>query len=131
MGNMMTETRDDLLQGIRAMDDSIQTLKAEMSKLMSVYEYVKLKPEETATIESAPDITVDQCEAEAINIVRKDEIHLGLNPLDVSEKPVTPIITEMGQTVLEIVGDEAVIKFKDYGGIHVEEAVTTANIMIG
>ena len=29
-------------QGIRAMDDSIQTLKDEMNKLMSVYEYVKV-----------------------------------------------------------------------------------------
>ncbi|XP_023337088.1 uncharacterized protein LOC111708069 [Eurytemora carolleeae] len=38
--NLMSETREDLLQGIRAMDDSIQTLKAEMSKLMSVYEHV-------------------------------------------------------------------------------------------
>ena len=66
---VMSETRDDLLQvefstlcsnsadtgtlfltpsrffpsqGIRAMDDSIQTLKDEMNKLMSVYEYVKV-----------------------------------------------------------------------------------------
>ena len=30
------------LQGIRAMDDSIQTLKDEMNKLMSVYEYAKV-----------------------------------------------------------------------------------------
>jgi len=42
--NMMTETRDDLLQGIKAMDDSIQTLKAEMNKLLSVYECVRLQP---------------------------------------------------------------------------------------
>ena len=129
--NMMTETRDDLLQGIRAMDDSIQTLKNEMSKLMSVYEYVKLKPEETATREAAPDITVDQCDAEAVNIVHKDTEHLSVGQQHVAEKPVTPIITEMGQTVLEIVGDEAVIKFKDYGGIPVEEAVTQASITIG
>merc|ERR1712025_1426369 len=113
------------------MDDSIQTLKNEMSKLMSVYEYVKLKPEETATLETAPDITVDQCDAQAINIVKKDGKHLTVSKPEIGEKPVTPIITEMGQTVLEIVGDEAVIKFKDYGGIPVEEAVTTANIMIG
>ena len=31
-----------IMQGIRAMDDSIQTLKDEMNKLMSVYEYVKV-----------------------------------------------------------------------------------------
>ena len=31
-----------MMQGIRAMDDSIQTLKDEMNKLMSVYEYVKV-----------------------------------------------------------------------------------------
>ena len=31
-----------MFQGIRAMDDSIQTLKDEMNKLMSVYEYVKV-----------------------------------------------------------------------------------------
>ena len=37
------------------MDDSIQTLKAEMSKLMSVYDDVKLKPEQTKV---APDISV-------------------------------------------------------------------------
>ena len=34
----LSETREDLLQGIRAMDSSIQTLKQEMSKLMSVYD---------------------------------------------------------------------------------------------
>jgi hypothetical protein len=44
--NVMSETREDLLQGIRAMDDSIQTLKAEMNKLLSVYESVRLQPEE-------------------------------------------------------------------------------------
>ena len=44
--NVMTETRDDLLQGIKAMDDSIQTLKAEMNKLLSVYECVRLQPEQ-------------------------------------------------------------------------------------
>ena len=31
-----------MVQGIRAMDTSIQTLKDEMNKLMSVYEYVKV-----------------------------------------------------------------------------------------
>ena len=129
--NMMTETRDDLLQGIRDMDDSIQTLKAEMSKLMSVYEYVKFKPEETAKIEAAPDITIDQCDAESINIIPIDNRNLNDNRSDIGEKPVTPLITEMGQTVLEVVGDEAVIKFKDYGGVPVEEAITTANITIG
>ena len=128
---MMTETREDLLQGIRAMDDSIQALKNEMSKLMTVYEDVKLKPEEKATLESAPDITIDQCETESINIVHKDSQYLSDNHAEITEKPVTPIITEMGQTVLEVVGEEAVIKFKDYGGIPVEEAVTAANIIIG
>ena len=49
--NMMSETREDLLQGIRAMDDSIQTLKAEMNKLLSVYECVRLQPEERAVTE--------------------------------------------------------------------------------
>ncbi len=49
---MLTETREDLLQGIKAMDDSIQTLKAEMNKLLSVYECVRLQPEERAVTET-------------------------------------------------------------------------------
>ena len=38
------------------------------------------------------------------------------------DKPVTPMITDVGRTVLEVVGDEAVIRFKDYGGRPVCEA---------
>ena len=45
------------------MDDSIQTLKAEMNKLMSVYDDVKLKPNQADT---APprDTSLEQTEAE-------------------------------------------------------------------
>ena len=78
----MAGTRKDLLQGIRAMDDSIQNLKDEMNKLMSVYETVKLKPDGT------------------------------------TEKP--PLITEMGQSVLEVVGEDSLIRFKDFGSSHTE-----------
>ena len=81
-GNVMAGTRKDLLQGIRAMDDSIQNLKDEMNKLMSVYETVKLKPDGS------------------------------------SEKP--PLITEMGQSVLEVVGEDSLIRFKDFGSSHTE-----------
>ena len=49
------------------MDDSIQTLKAEMNKLMSVYDNVKLKPEH-AEILPAQDTSVDQIEAEEVLI---------------------------------------------------------------
>ena len=99
--NVMTETRDDLLQGIRAMDDSIQTLKDEMNKLMSVYEHVKFKPDGTPIVDSADTV----------------EVNLKVNA---PEKPVTPLITEMGKSVLEVVGDEAVIRFKDFGGKSIE-----------
>ena len=75
------------------MDDSIQTLKDEMNKLMSVYEHVKLKPEDAK----------DKVEAVEVNLSV---------PSRTSEKSLTPIITEMGQSVLEVVGDEAVIRFK-------------------
>ena len=39
-----------IAQGIRAMDDSIQTLKDEMNKLMSVYEYAKVITNTTTVI---------------------------------------------------------------------------------
>ena len=81
----MAGTRKDLLQGIRAMDDSIQNLKDEMNKLMSVYETVKLKPDEQ------------------------------------SEK--APLITEMGQSVLEVVGEDSLIRFKDFGATPTKTAV--------
>ena len=84
-GNVMAGTRKDLLQGIRAMDDSIQNLKDEMNKLMSVYDDVKLKPGEQ------------------------------------SEK--APLITEMGQSVLEVVGENSLIRFKDFGATPTQTAV--------
>ena len=93
--NMMTETRDDLLQGIKAMDDSIQTLKDEMNKLMSVYEHVKLPAPTT-------NVAVD--------------VSISLNNKITPSKSSTPLITEVGQSVLEVVGDdEALIRFKDFG----------------
>ena len=111
----MTETRDDLLQGIRAMDDSIQTLKDEMNKLMSVYEHVKLKPDGSG-------------ESVEVNLkIRPPE--KSVTPL-ITEKSVTPLITEMGKSVLEVVGDEAVIRFKDFSGKSVEEATASANVTI-
>ena len=61
------------------MDDSIQTLKAEMSKLMSVYEDVKLKPEQA---NGAPDISVP--------------------PDDLRNKDSSTMITEAGREVLEV-----------------------------
>ena len=66
------------------MDDSIQTLKAEMNKLMSVYDDVKLKPGQANV---APDISVDQ------NLRNKDG--------KLEQTPNT-IITEAGREVLEV-----------------------------
>ena len=57
------------------MDDSIQTLKAEMSKLMSVYDDVKLKPEQ---VNVASDISVP------------------------NNKDGNTMITEAGREVLEV-----------------------------
>ena len=81
-GNVMAGTRKDLLQGIRAMDDSIQNLKDEMNKLMCVYETVKLKPDE--------------------------------------KTQEAPLITEIGQSVLEVVGEDSLIRFKDFGTTQTE-----------
>ena len=61
------------------MDDSIQTLKAEMSKLMSVYDDVKLKPEQ---VNVAPDISVPSA--------------------DLRNKDGNTMTTEAGQEVLEV-----------------------------
>ena len=41
------------------MDDSIQTLKDEMNKLMSVYDHVKLKPDEVKD-QSSPAVCLRQ-----------------------------------------------------------------------
>ena len=88
--NVMAGTRKDLLQGIRAMDDSIQNLKDEMSKLMSVYETVKLKPEE--------------------------------------QTEEAPLITEMGQSVLEVVGEDSLIRFKDFGSSQAEDTKAVESV---
>ena len=61
------------------MDDSIQTLKAEMNKLMSVYDDVKLKPEQANV---APDTSVP--------------------PEDLRNKDSSTMITEAGREVLEV-----------------------------
>ena len=61
------------------MDDSIQTLKAEMNKLMSVYDDVKLKPEQANV---APDTFVP--------------------PEDLRNKDGSTMITEAGREVLEV-----------------------------
>ena len=53
----LSETREDLLQGIRAMDSSIQTLKQEMSKLMSVYDTAQGEVVQGAGQPLTPDIT--------------------------------------------------------------------------
>jgi hypothetical protein len=45
-----------------------------------------------------PDLTEDQLEVETVTLGRP--------------QPLTPIITEAGQTVLEVVGDEAVIRYR-------------------
>ena len=97
--------------------------------LEAVYEYVKMKPDDVVTVEPAKDLTQDQFTVHPVNIASRENKN-SLN-IDNQEKPVTPLITEAGQKVLEIVGDEAVIKFKDYGGVPVEEAVANANITIG
>ena len=62
------------------MDDSIQTLKAEMNKLMSVYDDVKLKPDKASV---APDSCVDQT-------------------LPSEEQRANTMITEAGREVLEV-----------------------------
>ena len=90
--NVMAGTRKDLLQGIRAMDDSIQNLKDEMNKLMSVYETVKLKPGEQGGPTTGEKL----------------------------------LITEAGQSVLEVVGEDSLIRFKDFGGAQTEN--TTARL---
>ena len=66
------------------MDDSIQTLKAEMNKLMSVYDDVKLKPGQANV---APDVSVDQ------NLRNKDGR---------LEQTANTMITEAGREVLEV-----------------------------
>ena len=61
------------------MDDSIQTLKAEMSKLMSVYDNVKLKPDQ-ATSATPPHNSAGQ-----------------ISPVESNQ-----IITDAGREVLEV-----------------------------
>jgi hypothetical protein len=88
-GNLMSETRDDLLQGIRAMDDSIQTLKEEMGKLMSVYEYAR--PEESVVrLEPAADMAGDSCRVEVV------EAGGGGSAGETSPAPLTPEAPEPG-----------------------------------
>ena len=87
------------------MDDSIQTLKDEMNKLMSVYDDVKFKPENNDVQTLEP-------------------------PLERPEKSLTPLITEAGQSVLEVVGDEAVIRFKDFGRLPIVEASASATVQL-
>ena len=89
------------------MDDSIQTLKDEMNKLMSVYDHVKFNPE------------------------KNEDGKRNLEPpIRNPEKPLTPLITEAGQSVLEVVGDEAVIRFKDFGSLPVVEATASATLQL-
>ena len=99
------------------MDDSIQTLKDEMNKLMSVYDHVKLKPDEVKD-QSSPN------PGKSVDI----EVTASLRP-PLPEKSTTPLITEVGQSVLEVVGDEAVIRFKDFG-VPTEEASTSVNLKL-
>ena len=99
------------------MDDSIQTLKDEMNKLMSVYDHVKLKPDEVKD-QSSPN----NGKGEDIEVIAS------LRP-PLSEKSTTPLITEVDQSVLEVVGDEAVIRFKDFG-VPTEEASTSVNLKL-
>ena len=40
------------------------------------------------------------------------------------------MITEAGQSVLEIVGDNELIRFKDFGSLPLEEATTSANLTL-
>ena len=67
------------------MDDSIQTLKAEMNKLMSVYDTVKLKPEQTSDLGPTQDVTGEEAAAE------KDRSKTG-----------SLLMTEEGREVLEV-----------------------------
>ena len=67
------------------MDDSIQTLKAEMNKLMSVYDTVKLKPEQTSDLGPAQDVIGEEAAAE------KDR-----------SKTDSLLVTEAGREVLEV-----------------------------
>ena len=71
------------------MDDSIQTLKAEMSKLMSVYDDVKLKPDQPNV---APDSSVHQ-------ILPSEDLR---NKDGKLEKTANTLITEAGREVLEV-----------------------------
>ena len=71
------------------MDDSIQTLKNEMSKLMSVYDDVKLKPDQANV---APDRSVHQ-------ILPSEDLR---NKDGKLEKTANTLITEAGREVLEV-----------------------------
>ena len=51
-------------------------------------------------------------------------------PLERPEKSLTPLITEAGQSVLEVVGDEAVIRFKDFGRLPIVEASASATVQL-
>ena len=73
------------------MDDSIQTLKAEMNKLMSVYDDVKLKPDQ-ASLAPAPDNSVDQILPSEVLRNRDGKVE---------QRPNT-MITEAGREVLEV-----------------------------
>ena len=73
------------------MDDSIQTLKNEMSKLMSVYDDVKLKPDQ-ANVAPAPDSSVHQ-------ILPSEDLR---NKDGKLEKTANTLITEAGREVLEV-----------------------------
>ena len=71
------------------MDDSIQTLKNEMSKLMSVYDDVKLKPDQANV---APDRSVHQ-------ILPSEDLRTKEGKL---KKTANTLITEAGREVLEV-----------------------------
>ena len=73
------------------MDDSIQTLKAEMNKLMSVYDNVKLKPEQ-ADIVPATDMNADMIEAEEVLIKEDGQV----------DDKSNLIMTDAGRKVLEV-----------------------------
>ena len=72
------------------MDDSIQTLKNEMSKLMSVYDDVKLKPDQ-ANVAPAPD--------SSHQILPSEDLRTKDGKL---EKTANTLITEAGREVLEV-----------------------------
>ena len=112
------------------MDDSIQTLKAEMNKLMSVYDTVKLKPEQTSDLGPAQDVTGEVAAAEK-DRSKTDSLLMTEEGREVLEVNTEIVLEETNNSIVnQVVGDESLIRFKDFQGVPTEEATTSISISL-